>query len=442
MAGISSFDIPALMERYGCRLFVATAVGAGLTLAAAAAHPFQRLVAAEGDAMAAERARARFRQDARMTLAEGGDLDTILPALPAGDPALIWVDPRLPGGDLTIALHGPAQRQEARARLARELDAIARHRPAGLDVVLVGELDLYEAGSAGGPLALAEAALGATHGAARFPGEGGLLILLPRGRGGPGPLLAATPAPRGPLPWHQLGQPAGAHFALDRDDGTPALLGLIDGSPKQVLDGACYTGLRGALLKQRFPGARVVGLEPSPAAAERAAGRLDVVACADLATADPAALGIGPGSLDLVILADVIERLVNPWQLLADLRGLMAPGGTLLARIANVRSLSVLESLAKGNWSYQGGEVGGPLDIHNLRFFTRRETQRLFQETGYKIDKFVSSQDARGGALLQQYTGETAQTVNIPGVMTLFELSPVDRVEIATAHFLVSASVI
>ena len=50
------------------------------------------------------------------------------------------------------------------------------------------------------------------------------------------------------------------------------------------------------------------------------------------------------------------------------------PGGTLLVSLPNVRHHPVVTSLLAGNWTY---EQAGLLDHTHLRFFTRREAEKL-----------------------------------------------------------------
>ncbi|MDF2929495.1 MAG: hypothetical protein K0Q75_1733 [Anaerospora sp.] len=55
----------------------------------------------------------------------------------------------------------------------------------------------------------------------------------------------------------------------------------------------------------------------------------------------------------------------------------------VLASIPNILHFSVLRNLLQGYWSY---EDAGILDKTHLRFFTLHEIEKLFQDTGYKIN--------------------------------------------------------
>lgn len=176
---------------------------------------------------------------------------------------------------------------------------------------------------------------------------------------------------------------AGDHYL---DYVNPAVLQLVEGAPRQVIDLGCATGALGAAIKERHPGATVVGVEAGRAAAERARARLDRVIHARLEALDLAAEGIAPGTFDTVIAADVLEHLVNPWQLLVSLRPFLASGAQVIASIPNVRNLWLLSrALADGRWEYT---ERGLLDVTHLRFFTLEEMRRLFEETGYRAEAY------------------------------------------------------
>ena len=52
------------------------------------------------------------------------------------------------------------------------------------------------------------------------------------------------------------------------------LLGVIEGTPRRVLELGCAGGMFGATLKARFPGVHVTGIEPGRAAAQKRAWRI------------------------------------------------------------------------------------------------------------------------------------------------------------------------
>ena len=74
-----------------------------------------------------------------------------------------------------------------------------------------------------------------------------------------------------------------------------------------------------------FPGAKVWGLEINQSAAQQAATKLDRVLVGKFEDFDLQAEGIAKGSLDGVILADVLEHMYNPWSVLTAAWALSEP---------------------------------------------------------------------------------------------------------------------
>jgi SAM-dependent methyltransferase len=123
---------------------------------------------------------------------------------------------------------------------------------------------------------------------------------------------------------------------------------LVPAGARRVLDVGCGGGELGRLLKRR--GHYVAGIELVPAAAERARTILDQVACFDLETDPPP---FSPGSFDAIILADVLEHLIDPWRVLKQLVRLLSPGGRVIASVPNLQNWKVLRRLLVGRWRYR-----------------------------------------------------------------------------------------
>src|SRR5947207_209454 len=165
------------------------------------------------------------------------------------------------------------------------------------------------------------------------------------------------------------------------DNARAEIASFVDEAPGLVLDVGCGGGATGRLLKQKFPGARIVGIESNPHAAERARAFLDDVIVEPIDTA-PVAERLQGERIDLVLLLDVLEHLYDPWRSLVRVRSWLAPETRVLASVPNVRNLLTLDDLAAGRWEYS---PNGVLDITHLRFFTKASLRELFEETGYAV---------------------------------------------------------
>ena len=243
--------------------------------------------------------------------------------------------------------------------------------------------------------------------------------------------------PPAPIPPWKLfldveGQDAG-HY---QDYANLPLLDVIEGVPKRVLELGCSSGTFGMKLMERFPGAHVVGVEPGRAAAHVAAGRLERVIAKRLENVDFAADGFTAGEFDTVIAADVLEHVVNPWDVLVRVKPLIAPGGQLVASIPNVRNLWLLsEALLKGRWTY---EERGLLDVTHIRFFTLEEIRRMLEQTGYRMEGFAGTISPRLADVWRQNSSQEKVTLEL-GRMSLKDVTRQELMELCCEQFLVRA---
>lgn len=178
------------------------------------------------------------------------------------------------------------------------------------------------------------------------------------------------------------------------------LVDYFTNSPKMLLDIGCAAGGTGAVFKQKYPQAKVWGFELNRSAAAIASQRLDRVFTGKFEETDLADAGLEVGSVDAVILADVLEHMYNPWKVMEVLRPWLSPTAQIAVSIPNVRNLALMDDLAKGYFRY---ERLGLLDITHIRFFTFKELQRFFHETGYHIVKNVFGIDNRLNELFLRY---------------------------------------
>ncbi len=185
--------------------------------------------------------------------------------------------------------------------------------------------------------------------------------------------------------WEQLSEQEDADLkGAYHDHPRKELLLLMDHVPRRVLDVGCATGATGELIKTAWPDAHVTGIELNRAAAAGAVARIDKVIGEKLEDIDFAAEGMAPGSIDTVLLADVLEHLYDPWDALLRIRPLLGEDAQVLVSLPNARNLWLLDELASGRFPYA---AEGLLDITHIRWFTRAEMERMLRETGYRVVK-------------------------------------------------------
>lgn len=144
-----------------------------------------------------------------------------------------------------------------------------------------------------------------------------------------------------------------------------AWLGTI--SPGRVLDVGCSDGCFGAQV--RALGHSVDGIDLIKH--EGVGARLDSFVEVDLNRGLPPEVGSGYRA---IVAGDVLEHVVDPEQLLADLRDRLSPDGELIVSVPNFGHWYPRGRTALGLFDY---DQRGPLDQGHVRFFTRRSFEKL-----------------------------------------------------------------
>ncbi|MBI1394532.1 MAG: methyltransferase domain-containing protein [Betaproteobacteria bacterium] len=207
------------------------------------------------------------------------------------------------------------------------------------------------------------------------------------------------------------------------------LVDLVTGNPVRALELGCFKGATGAALKTRFPGLHYTGMEINARSAVTARSRIDCVLTDDLLSIDPGARPEFGQPFDLVMLADVLEHMYDPWRCLAKVGDLLAPGGRVYVSLPNCRNYQVISDLVRGNWTYR---PAGILDVTHIRFFTLREALRMFHETGYVTEKIVSVRDPN-----VRLTGDFGAPVTIMDkAFALHDVDAPTATELSTLQFL------
>jgi methionine biosynthesis protein MetW len=159
----------------------------------------------------------------------------------------------------------------------------------------------------------------------------------------------------------------------------------------RVLDVGCGTGSV-ALVANRGKDNDVWGIEPDPERAALARARGLNIHCGFLDR--PFIARHGP--FDVVVLADVVEHVASPGELLSLAASALSPGGTMFISVPNVAHWSVRLSLLRGRFDYT---ETGLLDATHLRWFTEKTIRSLCRNCGLEI---LSIQHTAGMGL-QEY---------------------------------------
>jgi 2-polyprenyl-3-methyl-5-hydroxy-6-metoxy-1,4-benzoquinol methylase len=167
----------------------------------------------------------------------------------------------------------------------------------------------------------------------------------------------------------------------DRYGSHERILSLLQELPagSSVLDVGSASGYFGKRLAGK--GYYVVGVEQNESAASVAAAFYDEFVVADV----EAGLRLSR-KFDVIVLADVLEHLRHPLNVLIHLRDLLSSTGRFVISVPNVANIYVRLSLLLGRFEYADR---GILDETHLRFFTLNSACALVQKAALHVKQIV-----------------------------------------------------
>lgn len=171
-------------------------------------------------------------------------------------------------------------------------------------------------------------------------------------------------------------------YAVDLAAQTaPAYVVQLVGSSKRVLEVGCGPGSITKLLTQHGQ-CRVTALELDPEAITKAAPYCEAIMQADLNSAEWPQLLAGAERFDVLVAADVLEHLYDPWTTLRRMIPLINPNGYLVISLPHVGHAAVASCLINGDFEYRDW---GLLDRTHIRFFGLKNIKQLFDQADLKI---------------------------------------------------------
>jgi 2-polyprenyl-3-methyl-5-hydroxy-6-metoxy-1,4-benzoquinol methylase len=178
--------------------------------------------------------------------------------------------------------------------------------------------------------------------------------------------------------------PGHRYFDGSRSD----LLDWLGGRYARVLEIGCGRGGNAVWFRQH--GASwITGIDLDGPSAQQAATRFDSVLVGDVGDL----LDEIDDRFDLIVCADVLEHLHDPWTVVSRLRELATPGGTIVASIPNVRFYRALWKIAVGQGFWY--EPEGIFDRTHLRFFTGATIRDLIHQGGWSVRRLEPSPSRR-----------------------------------------------
>lgn len=118
------------------------------------------------------------------------------------------------------------------------------------------------------------------------------------------------------------------------------------------------------------------GVEFHPEMAEVAKSRFDHVFAGPIEKFDPMEI-----KYNVVVAGDILEHLVNPWDILRRIRTWTTEDSYLGISVPNVQHWHIIKGLLYGRWDYVDS---GILDRTHLRFFTNHSFRKILTSSGWK----------------------------------------------------------
>ena len=94
-----------------------------------------------------------------------------------------------------------------------------------------------------------------------------------------------------------------------------------------------------------------------------------------------------PRDYDVFLFADVLEHLINPQNLLLEIKPHLKPNGKVIISLPNVAFFLNRLNLLLGRWDYT---EFGTLDKTHLKFYTLKTAKTFVESAGYKVENVTA----------------------------------------------------
>jgi 2-polyprenyl-3-methyl-5-hydroxy-6-metoxy-1,4-benzoquinol methylase len=170
-----------------------------------------------------------------------------------------------------------------------------------------------------------------------------------------------------------------------------SLLQFVGALRGRILDLGCGAGAWAELLRN-VGGRELIGVDISAEACDAARPHYDAVLNSQIEEIDLEALG--GEQFDVIVVADVLEHLYDPWRVLGSLRHWIKNEGQLVISTPNARYYKFWMRLAFfGDFLYD--DAGGFMDKSHIRWFTKRSLTSAMNERGWEAVKWGGAWDRK-----------------------------------------------
>jgi len=149
----------------------------------------------------------------------------------------------------------------------------------------------------------------------------------------------------------------------------------------RILELGCANGGTGALALRDGRCGEYSAIEVNEAAAAEAAKKLTQVLVFDIERESD--LPWPEEYFDALIISEVLEHLVDPWEVVRRLSSYLKKGGMLLCSSPNVGHYHFIKRIWNQRWDL---EDAGIMDRTHLRWFTPKSYAQLVEQSGFVVD--------------------------------------------------------
>jgi 2-polyprenyl-3-methyl-5-hydroxy-6-metoxy-1,4-benzoquinol methylase len=164
------------------------------------------------------------------------------------------------------------------------------------------------------------------------------------------------------------------------ESSRPEMIKFIPPMCTRILDVGCGSGEFGAYLK-RERAVVVDGVELCTQVAIKAQSKLDKIFIGSI---EEILLSLPQDYYDCVIFNDVLEHLMDPWDVLFKIKRNIKKGAYVVASIPNFRYYyNMYDIVIKKQFNYADE---GILDKTHIRFFTKQSIINMLESSGYSVE--------------------------------------------------------
>jgi 2-polyprenyl-3-methyl-5-hydroxy-6-metoxy-1,4-benzoquinol methylase len=156
------------------------------------------------------------------------------------------------------------------------------------------------------------------------------------------------------------------------------ILPMIPPTFSRIFELGCGDGSTLNFVRSKFPNAKYfAGIDIEEKAIAKARQRLDFALCANIENIE---LPNEISGMDVILCLDVLEHLVDPWNIVKRLHDRLSDSGVIVASIPNIRYFRAsLPLVFAGKWELQDA---GVMDRTHLRFFVKKTAIELMTCSG------------------------------------------------------------